>query len=261
MTVQIGTCGYSDYKPPGNWKEKYDSKLQAYADDFPVVELNRTFYKLPMTKTAKRWRKETGADFEFTLKAWQAITHSTDSPTWRNKKGRISEKQERYFGDFRPNSAVMDAWQETKKRAQALASRVVVLQSPPSFNCTRKHEKNIRRFVEKIERDNICLAWEPRGDWNDSPDRIKAICRSMQLTHVVDPLRRSPLSDGPVAYLRLHGLNEKETDIRYEYDDEELEQLAAKLRSLERRCDRVYCMFNNTEKFGNAEALRSIFLK
>ncbi|TEU13922.1 MAG: DUF72 domain-containing protein, partial [Hadesarchaea archaeon] len=31
-------------------------------------------YKLPMVKTAERWRAEAPGDFEFALKAWQAIS-------------------------------------------------------------------------------------------------------------------------------------------------------------------------------------------
>jgi uncharacterized protein YecE (DUF72 family) len=49
--IKAGTCGYEWYGPPKGWKKKFDSKLQAYADVFQVVELNRTFYKLPMVKT------------------------------------------------------------------------------------------------------------------------------------------------------------------------------------------------------------------
>lgn len=258
MPIRIGTCGYGYYQPPGNWKEKYESKLQAYSDAFAVVELNRTFYKLPMVKTARRWRREAAGDFEFTLKAWQAITHSTDSPTWRKKTGKLTEKQKRYFGDFRPNSAVMEAWEETKKRARALEAGLIVLQSPASFNCTKGNEKNIRRFAEKIERDGLELAWEPRGDWNDSPERIEAICRSMNMIHVVDLMRRNPLSDRPTAYIRLHGLNERETDVNYDYTAEELNALAAKLKALAADHDRVYCMFNNIAMFDNATTLRSL---
>lgn len=258
MKIDIGTCGYSRYQPPGNWKETYDSKLQAYSDAFAAVEINRTFYKLPMVKTAERWRREAGSGFEFTLKAWQAITHSMDSPTWRNKKDRLTEKQKRDFGDFRPNAAVMEAWQETRKRAEALEAGIIVLQSPASFNCTRGNEKNLRRFAEKIDRGKLTPAWEPRGDWNDSPDRIRSICRDMKLVHVVDLMRRPPLSDRPIAYIRLHGLNQRETDVNYDYSRNELKTLAGKLKELASDHDRLYCMFNNMAMFDNAKTLRSL---
>jgi len=40
--IRVGTCGYGYYKPRGDWKQKYKSKLQAYSEAFKVVELNRT---------------------------------------------------------------------------------------------------------------------------------------------------------------------------------------------------------------------------
>ncbi len=258
MEIKIGTCGYGYYQPPGNWKQKYKSKLQAYSDAFAVVELNRTFYKLPMVKTAQRWKEEVSPEFEFTLKAWQAITHSTDSPTWRKRKDALSEKEKKYFGDFRPNSAVIKAWEETKARADALEARVCVLQSPSSFKCTKANEDNLRRFTEKISRGSLNLAWEPRGNWNDFPERIKAVCRSLDLVHIVDLMRREPLSDHSIAYIRLHGLNEKEYNVNYDYSKQELKELARKLKDLSGDHDTIYCMFNNMEMYANAETLGSL---
>lgn len=84
--LKIGTCGYSYFKPEDGWKERYESKLQAFSDSYNTVELNRTFYKLPMEKTAEKWRKNVYENFEFTLKAWQAMTHPTSSLTWGIKK-------------------------------------------------------------------------------------------------------------------------------------------------------------------------------
>ncbi|MCF8080527.1 MAG: hypothetical protein K9K88_14705 [Desulfobacterales bacterium] len=46
--IKVGTCGYSRYQPGGDWKDKYKSKLQAFSKAFEAVEINRTFYKLPM---------------------------------------------------------------------------------------------------------------------------------------------------------------------------------------------------------------------
>lgn len=133
MSIRIGTCGYGDYRPPGDWKQEYTSKLQAYSYTYQVVELNRTFYKLPQLKTAQRWRREVAEGFDFTLKAWQAVTHSTDSPTWRKRKEGLSQAQLEEFGNFRPTPAVLDAWYQTRNRASALGASVCVLQCPSSL--------------------------------------------------------------------------------------------------------------------------------
>ncbi|MGI2260676.1 DUF72 domain-containing protein [Shewanella sp. GXUN23E] len=50
-------------------------KLAAYADMFNTVEGNTTFYATPTVQTVLAWRDATPADFRFTFKLPQAITH------------------------------------------------------------------------------------------------------------------------------------------------------------------------------------------
>ncbi|NIN51751.1 MAG: DUF72 domain-containing protein, partial [Nitrososphaeria archaeon] len=68
--VKVGCCGF-----PGSRK--------GYFNDFNLVEIQQTFYKMPRLETAQRWRQEAPNEFEFTLKAWQLITHPPTSPTYR----------------------------------------------------------------------------------------------------------------------------------------------------------------------------------
>lgn len=256
--VKIGTCGYGFYNPEKGWKKKYKSKLQAFSRDYKLCEINKTFYKLPMTKTAERWRKEAANDFEFTLKAWQAITHPASSPTRRKKKDKLTKTQQENFGSFHSNKEVMVAWEETKKRAEALEARVCVFQAPGSFSRNKRNENNLRRFFTKIDRGGLDLAWEPRGDWNDDPEKIKELCDSLNLIHTVDLMRREPVSAHKTAYIRLHGLNKCEYDYDYDYSDDELKKLAEKLKKLKKNHQTVYCMFNNYEMYKNAARLREI---
>lgn len=253
--IAIGTCGYSYYDPGEGWKEEYESKLAAYADAFAVGEINRTFYTLPQVSTTERWRREAGEEFEFTMKAWQALTHPTSSPTWNSHRENLTDEQEAGFGYLRPTAVVEEAWKETKQRAEALEARVVVLQTPPSFDASDGHEESMRELLSRIDRDGLVLAWEPRGDWPDNPDRVAAICADLDLVHVVDLMRRQPLSDHDVAYVRLHGLNEDPYDYDYEYSEDELDDLADRLHALAEDHDRVYCMFNNFEMYDDASAL------
>ena len=60
--LQIGTCGFRSTK-------------EEYAETLACVEVQHTFYQPPMVKTLERWRATMPEQFEFTLKAWQLITH------------------------------------------------------------------------------------------------------------------------------------------------------------------------------------------
>lgn len=257
MTVKIGTCGYGYYNPPKGWKEAYKNKLQAFSNDFKLLELNRTFYKLPMVKTVKRWRKEVKKDFEFTIKAWQAITHPTTSPTWKDKE-KLTQSQQNQYGYFNPKKEVIAAWKEIKKRANRLDANIVVFQTPKSFDCTDEHKENLYAFFKKINRDDLNIAWEPRGDWNDHQSEIKKICNDLNIIHIVDIMRRKPVSNHEICYIRLHGLNENEYNYNYEYSDQEIQKLAEKLKELDKTHEETYCLFNNFEMYKNADQLRKI---
>lgn len=253
MTIRVGTCGYSYFDPGENWQERYESKLQAYSTSFPVGELNRTFYSLPMVSTAERWGEEAVDDFEFTLKAWQAMTHTWSSPTWNGHRDDVDETRTDDVGHLQPTSAVKHAWQETKQRAEALAASVVVLQTPPGFDATDEHESWMRTLLADIDRGDLTLAWEPRGTWLEDLDRVGRLCRDLGLVHVVDVFRELPRSDQSVAYVRLHGRNERRFDYDYEYEMGELRTLVDHLHDLETDHETVYCLFNNYEMYSNAQ--------
>lgn len=69
MSIVVGTCGYRWYDPGEGWKDEYESKLAAFADEYAAVEVNSTFYDLPQVSTLERWRREAGDEFVFTIKA------------------------------------------------------------------------------------------------------------------------------------------------------------------------------------------------
>jgi uncharacterized protein YecE (DUF72 family) len=78
MQTLVGTSGYS-YAP---WKGSfYPEKLPAarmlgfYAERFPTVEINNTFYRMPTAETLGKWAAETPEGFRFALKSPRRITH------------------------------------------------------------------------------------------------------------------------------------------------------------------------------------------
>jgi len=71
--------------------------MKGYFGRFGLVEVQQTFYKMPKLETAARWRQQAPSDFEFTLKAWQLITHPSVSPTYRRAGIEIpSDLKDRY---------------------------------------------------------------------------------------------------------------------------------------------------------------------
>ena len=219
--VRIGTCGFGI------------SKVK-YSELFPCVEVQQTFYQPPQISTLERWRKQTPRGFEFTLKAWQLITHEAKSPTYRRLKKPLSESEKQEAGYFKSTPLVRDALRVTLACAEALQAKTILFQCPVSFRQTSKNISNLEKFFSTINQEQFDFCWEPRGDWEDSV--IKSICDAFKLAHVVDPLSRKTVTPNN-CYFRLHG----KTGWRYQYDESELEEVAAMLP----KAAISYVFFNN----------------
>jgi uncharacterized protein YecE (DUF72 family) len=76
--ILVGTSGYNYPEWKGSF---YPADLPAtkflpyYASQFPTVEINYTFYRMPTPKIVAGWRAQVPAAFRFTLKAPKRITH------------------------------------------------------------------------------------------------------------------------------------------------------------------------------------------
>ncbi|MBC7252293.1 MAG: DUF72 domain-containing protein, partial [Anaerolineae bacterium] len=219
--IKVGCCGFPRRKTE-------------YAEHFPVVEVQQTFYQPPRLRTAQRWREQVPPTFEFTLKVWQLITHEPRSPTYRRLREPIPEEHKDRYGAFRPTAEVYAAWQRTREIAEALQARLVLFQCPASFTPTDEHIANLRAFFQSVDRAGLIFAWEPRGAWPE--EMVGALCRELDLIHAVDPFQQWPVTPH-LAYFRLHG----RTGYRYRYTDEDLMCLLEWCR----RFDEVYCLFNN----------------
>jgi uncharacterized protein YecE (DUF72 family) len=81
MFVWIGTSGYSypdwvgDFYPPGT---RPGQLLARYAEHFPLVELNFTFYRPPTPGMLERVADKAPPGFQFVVKAPQALSHEAD---------------------------------------------------------------------------------------------------------------------------------------------------------------------------------------
>ena len=78
MELLAGTSGFS-YK---EWKGSFypeklpaESMLRYYAERFPTVEINNTFYRMPGEGMLSHWADQVPDHFAFTLKAPRRITH------------------------------------------------------------------------------------------------------------------------------------------------------------------------------------------
>lgn len=246
--IKVGSCGYGNVK----------GGLKKYATMFNVVELQSTFYNLPKIQTAKKWletARSVNPNFEFTLKAWQGITHPPDSPTWKRSK----MKPDKEMGSLKPTEKNFSSWEKIVDIAKMLDSRFIIVQTPPSFEPNETNINNMKNFFSSIKRDNIIIGWEPRGAWRDRPSEIMKLCNELNLVHIVDPFRILPLSELPQVYFRLHGIGGKEYNYSYKYSDADLIKLLDIVKDqVSKNKSEIYVMFNNFEMINDAQRFMTI---
>ena len=221
-TVKVGLCGFT-------------IAIAEYSRHFPVVEVQQTFYQPPSEVVMRRWRAGTPPGLEFTIKAWQLITHTAASPTYRRLKRPLSAAERAGAGAFRDSAIVEEAWGVTVACAGTLNASSILFQCPASFKPTDENVANMESFFTRIARPpGVRLLWEPRGAW--PPDVVASLCDALGLVHVVDPFVNQTVTRG-VTYYRLHGI----TGSRHVYTDDEL----LRLRDMVPDAGETYVMFNN----------------
>jgi uncharacterized protein YecE (DUF72 family) len=94
--IRIGCSGWNY----ASWKDEfYEGKparlwLQHYARFFDTVEVNNTFYRLPLKSSVARWVAETPPAFLFTIKASRYLTHVKRLTDMRAGLARYYERVE-----------------------------------------------------------------------------------------------------------------------------------------------------------------------
>ena len=190
--VLVGTSGYNYPEWRGTfYPEKFStSKMLAYyAERFPTVEINYTFYRLPTEKLLAGWAAGTPDSFCFTLKAPRRITHDA-------KLQRCE-----------------DLLQAFCRTARTLGPRLASLlfQLPPTL---KKDAATLRNFVELLP-EGTRAAFEFRHpSWFDQ--EIYDVLRSRNVALCVadsEKLSTPEVTTADHAYFRLRDEGYQQADI------------------------------------------------
>jgi len=150
VSVRVGTSGwqYADWRQPFYEGRPQRLWLTTYAQSFTTVEVNATFYRLPVVTAVQRWVEQVPQDFVFVVKASRYLTHIK----------RLREPAE-------PVARLMSRI-DPLRRAGVLGP--VLLQFPPDMVAAPALlDATLREFPSSIR-----LAVEPRHDsWFDAATR------------------------------------------------------------------------------------------
>jgi uncharacterized protein YecE (DUF72 family) len=244
-------------------------RLRYYAERFPLVEVDSTYYALPSERNAALWIERTPAHFVFNIKAFGLLTHHPVGTRALPAKlrERVGEaKQRLYRKDFPPDALVtIDDMFVSALRPLEAAGRLgaVLFQFPRWFVRSRP---NIDYLRDLSERFPYRIAVEFRGPtWMeaDRADRTLSLLSDLGMSYVVvDEPQGFKTSIPPVvaatspelAVLRFHGRNTDTWEkpgltaaerFRYLYSEQELEQWVDPARELAAGAKQLHILMNN----------------
>ena len=248
--IFIGTSGWSYPKGEGTWKGYFYpsgkiNELEHYSQFFNTVEVNSSFYRPPNSGFAENWVKRTPRGFLFTIKLWQKFTHPKMYEEATGEDATISQKDVDLF----------------KQSIEPLATSgklgTLLAQFPPSFK-NDKYGQQILPAVIKIF-GSYPLAVELRHrSWSDNTDFPQLLRdNNVSWVHIDEPKFQSSVASelsqtSDVAYFRFHGRNKEmwwqgdnETRYKYLYSQDEINELAEKVKAVSNHVKYTFALFNN----------------
>ena len=135
----IGTGGWAYFKVPNI------HPLIAYSKAFNFVEVNSTFYKIPMIENVLSWRRIVPQEFEFSVRCNKRLTHELK---------------------FESIPEAFEIFDTMIGICNILKAKILHFQTPPSFQYNKTNSEKVKDFFESWKIKNLRLALEIK---NSSP--------------------------------------------------------------------------------------------
>lgn len=276
--ILVGTASWTDkslissgrfYPPKCSSAEE---RLRYYASQFPMVEVDSSYYAMPTPEVAQLWAERTPPGFTFNVKAFRLFTGHQTAPTSLPKD--IAEalapiaKKHLYYKEM-PAELAAEMWRrfrsalEPLKRADKLTA--VLFQFAPWVAFHPENRKHIEMCQQEL--DGYLLAVEFRNKtWFEGKRAAITLDfeRTRKLVNVVvdEPQGIAnfipsiwEVTNPALTVIRLHGRNHATWNkkgltssadrFNYDYSDEELSELARMTHVLSHQADLTHVVFNN----------------
>ena len=277
-TIRVGTCSWTDptlitsarFYPDS--ARSAEARLQYYASQFDIVEVDSSYYSLPSERNSYLWAERTPDDFLFDFKAFRAFTqHPTPVNSLpKNLRAQLThelqQKGNLYYRDF-PPELVDELWRMSESSLLPLDTAgklgIVLFQFPPWFYPGAQQLDYITICKERLPqyhvavefRNNVWLSEKNRAMTLDLLTRndLPFVCvdEPQGFKSSVPPLAEVTSDIGLV---RFHGRNTETWEkkgigpaerFNYLYTEEELTPWASKITELAKQTRELHILFNN----------------
>jgi uncharacterized protein YecE (DUF72 family) len=296
--IRVGTCSWADeslskyWYPPGT---KPAERLPYYAEHFDTVEVDSTYYSLPVEEMVSRWVERTPDDFVIHVKAFGVMTRHPVKveqlpPDLRDEapldeRGRVDRPSREFRGEvFRRFHEALEPLRASGKLGG------ILFQLPPYVVPRESAFEYLEWSKEQLAGDEMMVEFR-HASWLDDENRNETLnfLHGLGATHVIVD---APRIEGarnvvptvlaltsPTLYVRFHGRNAGTWNKRgggaqerfdHLYSKDELREWAGPLRELAAHSTQAYALMN-TNKWNegpegrmipqgaaNAQALRAI---
>ena len=244
--------------------ETAEQRLAYYASQFPLVEVDSTYYTPPNERNSELWAQRTPEGFTFNVKAFSLLTqHPTKVSALYKDLRPDTDKRNVYLKDL-DKDVVDQVWERFLAALEPLHAAgklgAVLLQFPQWFPIGKRNRRYLLECKERCEPYRVCVEFRNRT-WMSDENREETLdfLRSYALPYVcVDMPQGYPSSVPPVvaataglAVVRFHGHSDKwnSRDIYerfgYRYEESELREWAPRIQALSEESENVHVLMNN----------------
>lgn len=293
MSIRIGTASWSHpalidsgrFYPSENMSA--EERLRFYATQFPLVEMDSSFYAMTPPAMAHQWAARTPDDFVMNVKAFRLFTGHQTSPqalpasVREALPGALRDKAILYYRDVPPELRDV-LWGHFVDSLAPLRETgrlgLVHFQFAPWVVRNRAGKAHIEHCAERMRGHTVSVEFR-NFSWFDGVHARETIALERQLG-VVHTIVDEPqgfancvpsiweMTHDTHALVRMHGRNEHTWNrssatssgrFNYQYDDAELEGLASQIARLDIPSLQLHVvMNNNAEDFAQANG-RQLF--
>lgn len=267
--IYVGTASWTDrsllasgWYPSGATSAA--DRLRYYADNFPLVEVDSTYYFPPSEKNSELWVERTPKDFIFNIKAFSLMTQHPTKAEALYKDLDKPDKKTIYPKDLSPE-AVDEVWDRFLSALQPLDDAgkmgLLLFQYPPWFTISRKNKDYILECAKRAAPFKICVEFR-NNTWmtDDNVQETLDFLEGHGLPYVCVDMPQGFKSSLPpvvaatadVAVMRFHGHNDAEWEsgsvqrrFKYLYSKDELKAWAPKLKELAASTEQTHVLMNN----------------
>ena len=267
--IRVGTASWTDktllasgWYPPE--VKSAEERLAYYAKQFPLVEVDSTYYTPPNERNSELWSQRTPDGFTFNIKAFSLLTQHPTKPSALYKDLRPEGVTKNLYLKDVDKSTVDAVWERFLAALAPLHESgrlgAVLFQFPQWFPIGRRNKHYILECKERCQPYRICVEFRNRT-WLSEQNQAETLdfLTSYAVPYVcVDMPQGYPSSVPPVlaatadlAVLRFHGHSEKWTSrdiyerFGYRYSAKELGEWAPKVRNLADQAKETHVLMNN----------------